>query len=382
MYKEKYLKYKSKYLELKNELDSGANIIQEGGSPPSFLSWLFGKNKHAAEDKKAVDEKRKYVMMKVIQWDKDNNVVDDDWNKTINDRAVTYMMEQLSIPRDYIVYNTLDEVVKEITNEKMKVINMAAAVAERAKLDKEAAINEAIMTKIDAQIDNKTKSSNTFAYAYKTLNSNSHKISFQFIVIKKYKITKIINGESNTRDRQHDVIDFYHSFIYESAKKEIYMSDDTYSPIMYNNYFRSNKLNINIFFKTFVELLIYTSVLKTKIKILTKDDIDKFLMYLLQINKYIKFLFNINIDLSVIKTNYKKYKKYDNIHENYESIPEVITDEKYELEHFFIINRERIPLSMESIRTKLGFDDIDEFKTEDFFINTKARMITLIENLK
>jgi hypothetical protein len=37
---------------------------------------------------------------------------------------------------------------------------------------------------------------------------------------------------------------------------------------------------------------------------------------------------------------------------------------------------------MESIRTKLGFDDIDEFKTEDFFINTKARMITLIENLK
>jgi hypothetical protein len=79
--------------------------------------------------------------MKVIQWDKDNNVVDDNWNKKIKDEAVTYMMEQLSIPRDYIVYNTLDEVAEQITNEKMKVINMAAAVAERAKLDKEAAIN-------------------------------------------------------------------------------------------------------------------------------------------------------------------------------------------------------------------------------------------------
>jgi hypothetical protein len=30
MYKEKYIKYKTKYLELKNQLDSGPNIIQEG----------------------------------------------------------------------------------------------------------------------------------------------------------------------------------------------------------------------------------------------------------------------------------------------------------------------------------------------------------------
>jgi len=40
MYKEKYLKYKSKYLELKNELDSGANIIQDGGGLRSFLSFV------------------------------------------------------------------------------------------------------------------------------------------------------------------------------------------------------------------------------------------------------------------------------------------------------------------------------------------------------
>jgi len=42
MYKEKYIKYKTKYLELKNELDSGPNIIQEGGAPPSLS---FGKEK-------------------------------------------------------------------------------------------------------------------------------------------------------------------------------------------------------------------------------------------------------------------------------------------------------------------------------------------------
>ena len=53
MYKEKYIKYKTKYLELKNQLDSGPNIIQEGGSPPYFLpplpSWPFGQKRGPSE---------------------------------------------------------------------------------------------------------------------------------------------------------------------------------------------------------------------------------------------------------------------------------------------------------------------------------------------
>jgi hypothetical protein len=57
MYKEKYIKYKTKYLELKSQLDSGPNIIQEGGNPFSFL-WSFDKE---AAGKKAVDEKAKTV---------------------------------------------------------------------------------------------------------------------------------------------------------------------------------------------------------------------------------------------------------------------------------------------------------------------------------
>ena len=48
MYKEKYIKYKTKYLELKNQLDSGPNIIQEGG-------WfgLSKKDRDATAAKKA-----------------------------------------------------------------------------------------------------------------------------------------------------------------------------------------------------------------------------------------------------------------------------------------------------------------------------------------
>jgi hypothetical protein len=51
MYKEKYIKYKTKYLELKSQLDSGPNIIQEGGGPKW---WPFGNEKPADVERAAV----------------------------------------------------------------------------------------------------------------------------------------------------------------------------------------------------------------------------------------------------------------------------------------------------------------------------------------
>jgi len=147
---------------------------------------------------------------------------------------------------------------------------------------------------------------------------------------------------------------FDHFFIYDSDLKNIYMSDDTYSPIDYNKHFNTNGLTINKFFTTLIELLIYTWNLSQEMsKFLNGDKIEEFLKYLRPILTHIKFLFNIDLSENDIRKNYKK----NDINKDKGII------EEYTLLWFFLIDDK--PLlngSMTNMKTRLRLDDtIDGF---------------------
>jgi hypothetical protein len=222
------------------------------------------------------------------------------------------------------------------------------AAAEKAAAEKAAADKE------NAKINDINKSSKTFANAYKSQNINSHKINFKFIVTNYY--------HTSQEKKKHSVMVFDHFFIYDSDLKNIYMSDDTYSPIDYNKYFNTNGLTINKFFTTLIELLIYTWHLSLEMsKFLNGDKIEEFLNNLRPILTHIKFLFNIDLSEDDIRKNYKK----DDINKDKGII------EEYTLLWFFLIDD--MPLlngSMTNMKTRLRLDDtIDGFAPG--FFNTK-----------
>jgi hypothetical protein len=200
--------------------------------------------------------------------------------------------------------------------------------------------------KENAKINNINKSSKTFANAYRSQNINSHKINFMFKVTNYY--------HTSQEKKNHSVMVFDHFFIYDSDLKNIYMSDDTYSPIDYNKHFNTNVLTINKFFTTLIELLIYTWNLSLEMSnFLNGDKIEEFLNNLRPILKHIKFLFNIDLSENDIRKNYKK----DDINKDKGII------EEYTLFWFFLIDDK--PLlngSMTNMKTRLRLDDtIDGF---------------------
>ena len=109
------------------------------------------------------------------------------------------------------------------------------------------------------------------------------------------------------------------------------MSNEKYSPVAYNKYFSTNKLNINTFFTKLIELIIYVSLLKKYMSLLNVDNIQEYLKYLRPILQYIKFLFNIELDEQYIKMKYDEKDndpKYENEIDEYICVFSFSSDDK------------------------------------------------------
>lgn len=304
MYKEKYLKYKTKYLDLKNQLGGVSNTIQNRGGLSNFN--LFGpskKQKEAAAEKAAAEK----------------------------------------------------VAAEKVAAEKAVIKNAAA---------KKAAAEKAVADKVAAEINDIIKSSKTFANAYKSQNSNSHKLHFYFYVNNWYTVTKLINGKRKKLENKNNVISFNQYFIYDNMN--IYMSNEKYSPVQYNKYFSTNKLNINTFFTNFIELLIYIDLLKKNMRLLNGDNIDKFLKYLLPIRSRIKFIFNIDLSEDDIKRNYKEYNSYKDKY--------II--ETYTCGYEFFIDDNKFNVETTDIKTVLGLDATVKSMAIGNFAKTKADIET------
>lgn len=251
--------------------------------------------------------------------------------------------------------------VAEAAAKKAAAEAAAAKAAAAAAAEEAAKVAEVAAEVVAAEINNKSKSSEIFANAYKNQHTTSHKLQFYFKIDKIVKRSTHFNGKRRESNEKINVILLNHHFIYDNMN--IYMSSNEYSPLSYKEYFTRNIQNINTFFTNFIELLIYIELLNQHINLLNGNDFNNFLYFLKPILEEIKYLFFIDLNIDLIK-NYSIRDSYQNKY----------TPEKYECSWSLEIDGNKFNPITTDIKTHLDLDETVESMVPAKFATKKADM--------
>jgi hypothetical protein len=223
-------------------------------------------------------------------------------------------------------------------------------------LSKKEKEKEAKKASIEARINYLTKSNYVFTSAYNFIHSDSHILFFNFYLVKEYNVSK-------SKIERETFSLFPHLFIYHNGN--IYMSRSNndsghfrittrveYSPKQYENYFKKYIIDIDNFFKIFIELLICIHLLNNSTNMLKNLPL---------ILLYIQFIFNTKIDKDDIIKIYK-YKKAYVDSSNHTSDENV----KYKWSYQFYIDKKQMNITD---KQQIKISDIQQFLNNNLNLN-------------